>query len=120
MARRVMNAFVAAILAALLFAAALAAEPKPKGCTAGDCCWSGEGNRERFCACQVSSGGQGGISSSVAQRSLCASVRCVAGPPPGACAALLVPPSQGGGGGQQMKGPRGTPRAQGGGGFGNG
>ena len=57
------------------------------GCGSGDCCYSGAANAQRFCACADAFRRSNALT-------VCATVRCAAGPPPGECEKLLaVPPA---------------------------
>ena len=88
MRRTTAIACVLALACAVLRADAAGSAVAALGCGAGDCCYSGAANAQRYCACADAFRRSGALNA-------CAAVRCAAGPPPGECEKLLaVPPAR--------------------------
>jgi len=86
MRRTAVPACVLALACAALRADAAASAVAALGCGAGDCCYSGPANAPRYCACADAFRRSSALT-------VCATVRCAAGPQPGECESLLaVPP----------------------------
>jgi hypothetical protein len=92
------------MVCSLLLALALAAwAPARAGaavdvstCNTNDCCWRGEGSRERYCACSTarSRGAIGSSGTAAPSNADCAYVNCgIVGPPANACDVSTPPPA---------------------------
>ena len=77
-----------ALACAVLRADAAGSAVAALGCGAGDCCYSGAANAQRYCACADAFRRSSALT-------VCATVRCAAGPLLGECEKLLaVPPAR--------------------------